>query len=94
MSEWEWTWDPVKASRNRAKHGLSFTTAIRVFDDPAHLTIEDCELTEQRFQTLGMVGGVVLLVVHTWPMGATPGRIISGRKATARERRIYHGEAR
>jgi uncharacterized protein len=37
---------------------------------------------------------VVLLVVHTWPeaerLGEEPvGRIISARKATARERRAY-----
>ena len=29
-----WTWDPDKAAANRAEHGLSFETAVLVFDDP------------------------------------------------------------
>ena len=47
---------------------------------------------EERWQTLGMVGNVLLLVIHTWPareVGGYAGRIISARKATARERRLY-----
>ena len=28
-----WTWDPDKAEANRIKHGLSFETAVLVFDD-------------------------------------------------------------
>ena len=31
-----WTWDPDKAAANRIKHGLSFETAVLVFDDPLH----------------------------------------------------------
>ena len=47
---------------------------------------------EERWQTLGSVGGVVvLLVAHTFrdEEGEEVIRIISARKATARERRIY-----
>ncbi len=43
---------------------------------------------------MGMVGSVVLMVVHTWPgldsdSGEQVGRIISARKATKRERAAY-----
>lgn len=44
--------------------------------------------------TIGLVGSVLVLVVHTWPEaepeeGEPVGRIISARKATAHERKIY-----
>jgi uncharacterized protein len=47
-----------------------------------------------RWQTIGLVGPVLLLVVHTLPEGdpeddETTGRIISARKATTRERKAY-----
>ena len=42
---------------------------------------------------VGLVGPVLLLVVHTWPEkseeGEPVGRIISARKATAHERKAY-----
>ena len=49
---------------------------------------------EQRWRTMGMVGTVVLIVVHTWPgfdseIGDEVGRIISARKATRHERKAY-----
>jgi uncharacterized protein len=48
---------------------------------------------EKRWQTVGMVADVVLFVVHTAleaDDGEQPiGRIISARKATARERKAY-----
>jgi uncharacterized protein len=49
---------------------------------------------EDRWRTMGLVGPVVLLVVHTWPEaesedGEPVGRIVSARKATASERKAY-----
>ncbi len=89
-----WTWHPDKAAANRAKHGLSFETAVRVFDDPLHASKPDPHPDGERWRTIGMVGPVLLLVIHTWPEAASAvdepiGRIISARKATARERRAY-----
>jgi uncharacterized protein len=88
------TWDDAKDRRNRSKHGLGFETAQLVFDDPLHVTRQDrVEEGEQRWQTIGMVGGVaVLLVAHTWQDAEDAGehiRIISARRATKLERRIY-----
>ncbi len=88
-----WTWDPDKAAANRAKHGLSFEAAALVFDDPLHLSKPDPHPDGDRWHTIGVVGPVLLLVVHTWSEqsgeGEEVGRIISARKATPRERRAY-----
>jgi uncharacterized DUF497 family protein len=88
------TWDPDKAAANRAKHGLSFETAVLVFDDPFHASKPDPHSDDDRWQTIGSVAPVLLLVIHTWPeraseTGEPVGRVISARKATAHERRAY-----
>ena len=88
-----WIWDPKKATANRRKHGLSFETAALVFDDPLHASKPDPHPDGNRWQTIGLVGPVLLLVIHTWPEASFDadevGRIISARKATARERKVY-----
>lgn len=89
-------WDPGKDAANLAKHGISFELARRVFDDPRHLSIQDRHVSEEeRWRTLGLVGGiVVLLVAHTYreEEHGEVIRIISARKATRHERQIYeHG---
>jgi uncharacterized DUF497 family protein len=87
-----WTWDREKAAANRLKHGLSFETAVLVFDDPLHASRPDPHPDGDRWHTIGLVAPVMLLVVHTWPEeyeGEQVGRIISARKATAHERRAY-----
>jgi uncharacterized DUF497 family protein len=87
----EFTWDERKNRVNKQKHGVSFETAIRVFDDPYHLTRQDREVEgEPRWQTIGMVNDVhVLLVAHTVGEDEEVIHIISARKATRRERSIY-----
>ena len=89
-----WTWDGNKNRANKRVHGLSFETAQRVFDDPLAASREDRHSIEERWHTIGMIGGVVVLVVHTWPQpnpatGEEVGRIISARKATSHERKAY-----
>jgi len=89
-----WIWSPDKAAANRSKHGLSFETAVLVFDDPFHASRPDLHPDGDRWQTIGVVGPVLLLVIRTWPKGVfdgdgAAGRIISARKATARERKVY-----
>lgn len=88
-----WIWDTEKNRRNKRIHGLSFGTAMLVFDDPLAATQADPYADEERWQTIGMIGGVAIFVVHTWPhpdaSGEEIGRIISARKATAHERKAY-----
>ena len=83
-------WDLEKARQNVRKHRVSFEEAATVFGDPLSLTIDDPahSVEEDRFVTLGLsVNRRLLVVVHA-ERGDTL-RIISARRATARERRAY-----
>jgi len=87
------TWDENKNRRNKRKHRISFETAALVFDDPYHVSTLEREVGgEARWQTIGMVRGVqMLLVAPTSEFDDEEKivRIISARKATPQERRIY-----
>jgi uncharacterized protein len=86
-------WDEAKNRHNIAKHKVGFETGRLVFEDPRALSVRDRIVEgEERWQTLGMIGGVVvLLVAHSYQEegGEEAIRIISARKATSRERRAY-----
>lgn len=90
----QWTWDWRKNRANKRNHKLSFETATLVFNDPHAASQLDPNSDEWRWQTIGLVGGVTVLVIHTHPepdpaTGRQVGRIISARRATPRERRAY-----
>jgi uncharacterized protein len=89
----EFTWDERKDRINQRKHGVSFETAALAFDDPHHVSRLDREVDgELRWQTIGMVKGIqVLLIAHTVTESGDDEivHIISARKATRRERSIY-----
>ena len=89
----QFTWDERKNRLNRQKHRISFETAVLVFEDPYHVSRADREVdSELRWQTIGMVKGIqVLLVAHTVAESGDEEivHIISARKATPRERSIY-----
>jgi uncharacterized DUF497 family protein len=86
-------WSTTKAVSNRRKHGIAFDDAIEAFYDP-HVVVEQDRTVggEARWQTLGMVAGVVLLLVaHTVEAEDEDEviRIISARRADRKERRRY-----
>ena len=84
----EFEWDPAKAASNLAKHGIEFTAAVEVFDDPdVYITPDPRPYGEARFQAIGIVKGELALVVYTLRAGVY--RIISARKANRRERKTY-----
>lgn len=60
-------WDQAKNLSNRRKHGVSFEEASQVFHDPLCVSVGDrIEGGEQRWVTIGWVGGLLLLMVaHT-----------------------------
>jgi len=71
---------------------ISFADAVEVLSDEYAITIEDRSSQEQRHTTIGLDAlGRILVVFYTW-RGENI-RIISARKATARERAQY-GEKR
>lgn len=86
-------WDERKDCVNRRKHRVSFETAALVFEDPNAISYRDRVVNgEERWHTIGLAGGIaVLLVVHTSEEehGEEKIRIISARKATAGERALY-----
>jgi uncharacterized protein len=85
----DFEWDSAKADANEAKHGVPFEVARRVFDDPARVVLEDARRNdgEERFVALGIVDDRIYIVAFTW-RGETC-RIISARRANAREIRRY-----
>ena len=81
-------WDPKKARSNYKKHRVKFADAVGVFEDENSITIEDDHAGEDRFITLGRdFLRRILIVVYTF-RGIII-RIISARKATAREKQEY-----
>ena len=87
-------WDYKKAESNYRKHNIRFEEAALAFDDPFAVSEQDrVENGEQRWQTIGMVGGCLLvLVAHTVRFEdkvAEVVRIISARRANRRERIRY-----
>jgi len=82
-------WDVKKAAANIRSHGIEFSHAGTVLDDPMAVTIEDTRHGEQRFVTIGAdILGRVLVVVYAYS-GEEDIRLISARKATPKERRVY-----
>ncbi|MEE8391489.1 MAG: BrnT family toxin [Anaerolineae bacterium] len=84
----KFTWDEAKRRSNLAKHGLDLADAPIVFDGIT-FTFEDdrFDYGEQRFITLGMLRGVIVVIAHTERNEAI--RVISMRKATKYEQKLY-----
>ena len=82
-------WDGRKAEANLRKHGVMFADAMAVFEDVMALATEDRRGVESRQIVTGRDAlHRILVVVYTWRGNNI--RLISARKATARERRAYH----
>lgn len=84
-------WDEVKRKSNISKHGFDFVDVQYVFEG-ATFTFEDerFDYGEQRFITLGMLKEKVVVIAHTERNDVI--RIISMRKATKNEQKIYFKE--
>jgi uncharacterized DUF497 family protein len=92
-------WDEAKNLANQSKHGISFEEASSVFLDPLYVSVKEREEDgEQRWQTFGIVNGVMLLMVaHTvrevrGQENIDVVRIITARRAESQERRRYEDE--
>lgn len=81
--------DPAKDAANRGKHGIGLAFASVVLADPRLVSTPDSrqDYGEERVISIGRAAGRVFVIVHTRRGGRE--RIISARRANARERRQY-----
>lgn len=90
-------WDERKNQTNRAKHGISFDTAIQAFEDPARVfRFDRMTDAEERWHLIGATfANTIVFIVHTSHAenGDEIVRIISARKANALEKRTYQSRA-
>ena len=85
-------WDESKRESNLSKHGLDFSDAHQAFDLPMYIVPDDREdYDETRYQGIGLMNGNFVTLVFAEPDEMTI-RIISLRRATAQERKIYARE--
>lgn len=100
MTNARFEWDEAKNRSNQRRHGVSFQLATRVFDDPLRASkLERIVDGEERWQTIGLANGPLLLaVIHlvfdeqidgSWQEAI---RIISARYAEPWERKQYEKE--
>lgn len=81
-------WDDAKRQSNLRKHHLDFYDAAEIFSG-ATFTFRDerFEYGEDRYITLGLLKGTVVVVAHTERDDII--RVISMRKATKNEQKLY-----
>ena len=87
-------WDEDKAELNYRTHRVRFEDAVRAFDDPNSVELLD-ELnsdSEIRYQLIGLTDKRLLFVSFTERLDTI--RIISARKASVRQIRIYNERKR
>jgi hypothetical protein len=94
MRNLSFEWDERKNQENQRKHGVSFEEAQTVFFDDSGVEFYDEEHSdwEDRFLMLGRSTRLrVLLVCHCLRSAGSRIRIISARRATKNERKLYPG---
>ena len=86
-------WDERKRESNLLIHKVDFIDVLSIFDGATLEIVDDrFNYGESRIRCLGEIEGRVYVVVHTWR--GVDRRIISARKANARERRTYYARQR
>lgn len=85
-------WDETKNRTNIRKHGIDFTDVPSMFLHPMVTFLDQrMDYGEERWIGIGILKTIVAVVVFTEPRGGII-RIISTRKATTHEERIYRDE--
>jgi uncharacterized protein len=81
-------YDPDKRAVTLLHRGLDMADAAIVFDGPC-VTLKDIrqDYGEERFITLGLLAGRMVVLVWTWRNQVR--RVISMRKANEREQTLY-----
>jgi uncharacterized DUF497 family protein len=88
----KFTWNPKKARSNLRKHGVSFEEAATCFDDPNGCYFRnDAPAYEDRLILIAVSKKSRLIFVVHAEVGREAIRIVSARKASPTQRRIYDG---
>ena len=90
----EFEWDPDKAIVNLEKHGISFDEAWLAFFDPNAIELFDDLNSEDeiRFQLIGISRVRLLFVGYTLRDDRV--RIVTARKANAKQKKYYNEQNR
>lgn len=82
--------DEVKSRANLSKHGIDFVTAQGIWNDPDLIEIPARTEDEPRYLAIGKIEDNYWSAVFTYREDQR--RIISVRRARAKERDVYEGE--
>jgi uncharacterized DUF497 family protein len=85
------TWDPNKEQNNIKRHHISFAYAAEAFHDPLRIIKHDDAHNneEDRYVNIGKADDEVVLFVVETEVNDETTRIITARKASAKEREEY-----
>jgi|YNPBryunderm2012_1023409.scaffolds.fasta_scaffold20560_3 hypothetical protein len=92
LEEIDFEWDSDKADTNLLKHDVSFTEAPEVFLDPFVYPVDARDVEEEaRDAVIGLTRKWRLLyMAYVWRKLTL--RLISARKATKTERKLYENQ--
>jgi hypothetical protein len=83
-------WDPKKAAANKRKHGVAFQEAATCFDDPNGCYFRNgAPSYEDRLVLIALSSKPRLLFVVHAEVGRDAVRIVSARRASPAQRKIY-----
>ncbi len=90
----QFEWDDEKNKINIKKHKISFSIAKFVFNDENRIEIFDeiHSINEDRYITIGIINQMPVVVTVVYTERGQKIRLISARKATAEERRMYYDD--
>jgi uncharacterized protein len=89
----DFEWDSEKARANERKHGVSFIEAMQCFLDPLGVDVADAVHGGRTVLLAISRADRILCVVYAEKVDGARIRIISARRATRHEKKIYKDEA-
>ena len=86
----EFEFDAEKSTANKAKHGINFTEAARLWNDELRIEIPARTVGEARVMVIGVIDGQCWSAVISHRKERI--RIISVRRSRAEEVKLYEGK--
>lgn len=83
----EFEYDPEKSESNKAKHGIDFEEAQRLWADMNSILLNTALTDEERFLVVGTIDKTLWTAVITFRNGTV--RIISVRRSRKDEKQAY-----